>query len=79
MRRRNKDPLRALSAEERADLERLGRCGRAPAAVVAHAKAVLAVANGATDTAAAQAAGRRAGDAVAHLVARFNRAGLEAL
>jgi transposase len=78
MSRRKKDPLRALSAAERAELERLGRSGRAPAAVVAHAKAVLAVANGATYTAAARAAGRRSGDAVAHLVARFNRAGLEA-
>ena len=61
MSRRKKDPLRALSAEERAELERLGRSGREPAAVVAHAKAVLAVANGATYTAAARAAGRRGG------------------
>jgi hypothetical protein len=79
MSRRKKDPLRALSAEERAELERLGRSGREPAAVVAHAKAVLAVANGATYTEAATLAGRRSGDAVAHLVARFNRDGLEAL
>jgi transposase len=79
MSRRQKDPLRALSAEERAELERLGRSGREPAAVVAHAKAVLAVANGATYTAAARAAGRRSGDAGAHLVARFNHEGLEAL
>jgi transposase len=79
MSRRKKDPLRALSAEERAELERLGRSGREPAAVVAHAKAVLAVANGAPYTEAATLAGRRAGDAVAHLVARFNRDGLEAL
>jgi transposase len=79
MSRRKKDPLRALSAEERAELERLGRSGREPAAVVAHAKAVLAVANGASYMDAAAAAGRRSGDAVAHLVARFNRDGLEAL
>jgi hypothetical protein len=79
MSRRTKDPLRTLSAEERTELERLGRSGRAPAAVVAHATAVLAMANGASDTAAAAAAGRRSGDAVAHLVARFNRNGLEAL
>jgi hypothetical protein len=56
MRRRKKDPLRALSAEERAELERLGRAGRESAAVVAHAKAVLAVANSATYSAAARAA-----------------------
>ena len=79
MSRRQKDPLRALSAEERTELERLGRSGREPAAVVAHAKAVLAVADGATYTEAATLAGRRSGDAVAHLVARFNRDGLEAL
>ncbi len=47
--------------------------------MVAHAKAVLAVAQGATDTAAATRAGRRSGAAVAHLVARCNRDGLEAL
>jgi transposase len=79
MSRRKKDPLRALSAEERAEVERLSRSGRESAAVVAHAKAVLAVANGATYTEAATLAGRRSGDAVAHLVARFNREGLEAL
>ena len=79
MSRRKKDPLRALSAEERAEVERLSRSGREPAAVVAHAKAALAVATGANYTQAAAAAGRRSGDAVAHLVAHFNRDGLEAL
>src|SRR5262249_5639944 len=79
MSRRKKDPLRSLSAEERAELERLSRSAREPAAVVAHAKAVLAVANGGNYNGAAAAAGRRSGDAVAHLVARFNREGLEAL
>ncbi len=47
--------------------------------MVARAKAVLAVADGATYTAAAQAAGRRSGDAVGRLVARFNQQGLAAL
>jgi hypothetical protein len=79
MSRRKKDPLRALSAEDRAELERLGRSSREPAAVVAHAKAVLAVANGAPSSEAATLAGRRAGAAVAQLVARCNRDGLEAL
>jgi transposase len=79
MSRRKKDPLRALSADERAEMERLSRSGREPAAVVAHAKALLAVADGANYTEAASAAGRQAGDAVAHLVARFNQEGLEAL
>jgi transposase len=79
MSRRKRDPLRALSADERAEVERLSRSGREPATVVAHAKALVAVANGATYTEAASAAGRRSGDAVAHLVTRFNREGLEAL
>lgn len=73
------DPLRAVDAEARHELERLSRSGRAPAAVVARAKAVQAVTHGASYTQAAQAAGRRSGDAVAHLVARFNREGLVAL
>jgi transposase len=40
---------------------------------------LLTVAEGARFTEAARVAGRRAGDAVAHLVARFNREGLAAL
>ena len=79
MSRRKIDPLREVSADERHELERLSRSGREPAAIVARAKAVLAVAHGATYIAAAQAAGRRSGDAVAHLVARFNREGVVAL
>jgi transposase len=79
MSRRKKDPLRALSADERGEVERLSRSGREPAKVVAHAKAVLAVATGAKYSAAAARAGRRSGDAVAPLVSRFNRDGLEAL
>jgi transposase len=46
---------------------------------VARAKALLAVADGASFTDAAHIAGRRSGDAVAHLVARFNEVGLAAL
>jgi transposase len=76
---RQKDPLRALSEDERAVLRHLNRSSREAAAVVARAKAVLAVADGATYTAAAHAAGRRSGDAVGRLVARFNREGLAAL
>lgn len=76
---RQKDPLRALSADEVSVLRHLSRSSREPAVVVARAKAVLAVAAGATYTAAAQAAGRRSGDAVGRLVVRFNREGLEAL
>jgi transposase len=42
------------------------------------AKALLAVSDGASYTDAAYAVGRRSGDAVAHLVARFNREGTRA-
>ena len=46
---------------------------------VARATALLAVAEGTTFAAAARAAGRRAGDAVAKLVVRFNAEGVAAL
>jgi hypothetical protein len=76
---RQKEPLRALSADERGVLGRLSRSGREAAVVVARAKALLAVADGASYTAAAQAAGRQSGDAVGRLVARFNAEGVAAL
>jgi transposase len=79
MTRRQKDPLRPLSDEERAALERLSRAHAEPASHVARAKLLLAVADGQSYTAAAAAVGRRSGDAVAHLVARFNREGLAAV
>jgi transposase len=76
---RQKDPLRALSGDEVSVLRHLSRSGSEPAAVVARAKAVVAVGDGVTYTQAAHLAGRRSGDAVARLVARFNREGLAAL
>jgi transposase len=79
MSRRQKDPLRPLSAEERAELTRVSRAQAEPAAVVAHATALLAVANGRSFTDAARMASRRSGDAVAQVVARFNRRGLAAI
>jgi transposase len=79
MSRRQKDPLRPLSTEERAELERLSRAQAEPAALVARAKALLAVADVHSYTEAALLAGRKSGDAVAQLVSRFNRAGLAAL
>src|SRR5450631_2852642 len=79
MSRRQINPLRPLTADERTELERVGRAHAAPAAVVAHAKALLAVAAGQTYTAAARTAGRRSGDSVAQLVARFNQTGLAAI
>jgi transposase len=76
---RQKEPLRALTEDERAVLRHLSRSGTAAAAVVARAKALVAVADGTSYTVSAQAVGRRSGDAVGRLVARFNQEGLEAL
>ena len=79
MSRRRKDPLRPLTDDERRELTRLSRGRAEPAARVARAVILLAVADGSDYQQAAQAAGRRSGDAVSHLVARFNREGLAAL
>lgn len=79
MSRRRKDPLRALTEGERARLREVARATSAPAAVVTRARAVLAVADGCSYTEAARRVGRRSGDAVADLVARFNREGVAAV
>ncbi len=79
MARSQKDPLRRLTSDERAALERVSRAGSERADRVARAKALLAVADGASYTVAATATGRRSGDGVAHLVARFNQHGFAAL
>ena len=74
-----KEPLRPLTPVEYTQLAHVSRAQSEPAAPVAHAKALLAVAAGQPYTAAARAAGRRSGDAVSQLVGRFNRQGLAAL
>jgi transposase len=79
MSRRRTDPLRPLTDDEREHLTRLRRSTSAPAVRVARAVMLLAVADGSDYQRAAQAAGRRSGDAVSHLVARFNREGTAAL
>jgi transposase len=79
MSRPPKDPLRPLTEEERAVLTEISRSFSEPASHVAHAKALLAVMNNKSYTAAAKDAGRRSGDAVAQLVTRFNRDGLPAV
>ena len=79
MTRRQTDPRRALTDDERAALSRLSRSRSAPVAQVARATALLAVADGASYTAAARRVGRRHGDAVAAWVARFNREGRAAV
>ncbi len=79
MTRHKMDPLRALTGEEREVLTQISRSASEPASHVARAKALLAVADGLNYQEAAHAVGRRAGDAVAQLVSRFNREGLAAL
>jgi transposase len=79
MSRRQKDPLRPLSDAERTSLSRLSRSQGAPAAQVARARALLAVADGRSYTTAAALVGRHTGDTVGRWVAGFNRGGLAAL
>jgi hypothetical protein len=79
MSRRQKDPLRAVSAEERAELIRLSCSQSTPAAWVARATALLAVADGQSYLAAARQAGRCDNDTVAAWVTRFNREGMAAV
>ena len=79
MSRRKTDPLRTLTEEELESLRRTARSATAPAAEVARAKSLLAVHAGLDYQKAAAAAGRLSGDAVSHLVARFNIEGLQAL
>jgi transposase len=79
MPRRKKDPLRELTEQERQQLNQLSRSQVAPAVEVIRAKLLLAVARGDDYQDAARAVGRRSGDAVAHLVARFNCEGTAAL
>jgi transposase len=79
MSRQQKGLLRPLQDTERVSLVRLSRSASAPAAQVARARALLAVAEGLSYTAAAQLVGRRIGDTVARWVAGFNNAGLAAV
>jgi transposase len=79
MSRRKKDPLRPLTDDERSSLTQISRSQAARAVEVGRAKILLAVAAGDDYQQAARLAGRRSGDAVSHLVARFNVEGLDAL
>lgn len=79
MSRRQKNPLRPLTAGERDTLTLLSHAVVAPAVQVTRARLLLAVADGANYQDAAVALGRKSGDAVATLVARFNDQGLAAL
>jgi len=79
MSRRQKDPLRKLTEDERLWLARIARSASEPASHVARAKQLLAVSDGCSYTTAAHVVGRKSGDAVAQLVARFNHEGMEAV
>src|SRR3954451_1832860 len=79
MSRRKKDPLRPLTDDELAVLTKLSRSKSETATRVARAALVLAVSRGSDYQHAAESIGRRSGDAVSHLVARFNAEGLAAL
>lgn len=79
MSRPGKDPLRPLTSAERRSLEQLARSQSAPALSVARARALLAVSEGRSYTAAAHLVGRALGDSVAAWVARFNHVGLAAV
>ena len=79
MSRHQKDPLSPLTADERKELNRLSRSLSAPAAQVERARALLAIADGATYTAAAHQVGRRHNETISAWVSRFNRDGLAAV
>ena len=67
------------AAEKLYNRERIARSGREPYNHVMRARALLAVADGSSYTAAAKVAGRQSGDSVGALVQRFNVDGLSAL
>jgi transposase len=79
MSRHRKDPLRPLTPDERIALTRLSRSPSAPAAQVERARALLAIADGATYTAATHQVGRRHTETISAWVSRFNRDGLAAV
>ncbi|MCC6629395.1 MAG: helix-turn-helix domain containing protein [Chloroflexi bacterium] len=71
--------LRPLTPEERTTLERVRQATSERVDRVRRATALLAVADGASFTAAAQQAGLRSSSTVTALVRRFNRRGLAVL
>jgi len=79
MTRRQKDPLRPLTAAETTALTKVAHAPSATVAQAARATILLAVAAGASYQRAASAAARRSAHAVAALVTRFNQVGLAAL
>jgi len=79
MSRRQKNPLRSLTEEERTTLEQICRAQSEPASHVARARALLHIADGGTYEGAAHLVGRCCGDVIGQWVAKFNAVGLAAL
>src|SRR5215213_9188832 len=79
MSRHQTDPLRPLTADERQELTRRSRSPSPPAAQGERARALLAIAEGASYTAAAHQIGRRHTETLSAWVSRFNRNGLAAV
>jgi transposase len=74
-----REPLRAITLAEQAELQRIVSASSERVDQVRRATAVLAVARGSPFIHAARLAGLRSGTTVADLVIRFNRHGLAAL
>jgi transposase len=74
-----KSPLRAITAEERAALERIAKASSERLDRVRRARALLAVADGQPFAAAGRLAGLCSGGTVTDLVRRFNGRGMAAL
>jgi transposase len=74
-----KEPLRTLTDEERATLERLAKRTSERVDRARRARALLEVVAGASFAAAARAAGLHSATTVANLVGRFHASGLAAL
>src|SRR3982751_1646321 len=79
MSRHQTDPLRPLTAAEHQALTRLSRSLSGPVAQGERARALLAIADGASYTAAAHQIGRRHTETISAWVSRFNREGLAAV
>ena len=79
MTRRQKEPLRQLTEEERTWLEKIAHARSEPINHVIRAREILHVAEGNSYTQAAHREGRTTGDPVADLVRRFNAEGLNAI
>ena len=79
MTRKKKNILCRVTEEEQIWLVRISRSHNEPAAHVARAKELLAIAAGNNYIEAARLAGIKSGDTVSKLVERFNQEGIQAI